>query len=234
MRSSGSLAVPSRATRGAAAACRPPGFRGAALLALLVLAAPAPAARPAVRIVDAGAALSAGQSVVVAWEGLPPDVDEVELLLSVDGGRRFPLRLTGSLDADEGSLTWVVPALSVASARVRLRFGRAGCDEEESDPSAPFEILAPPSSPSARFERREGEWWVVDASGPVPSGLRSAEDARPLDGDDAPAALAEDDGHVEGPPGPLGEPGASPARLASLPGRARPAFPRGPEAPKRE
>jgi hypothetical protein len=234
MRSSGSLPMRSRAARGAGADRRLPGFRGASLLALLVLAAPASAARPAVRIVGAGAALSAGQGVVVAWEGLPPDVDEVELLLSVDGGRRFPLRLTRSLDPAPGSFTWVVPALSTASARVRLRLGRAGCDEEESEPSDPFEIFVPPSSPSARFERREGEWWVVDASGPVPSGLRSAEEARPVAGDDAPAALVEDDGHVEEPPGPADEPGASRARVESSHGRSRPAFSQAPEAPKRE
>ncbi|MBK9088426.1 MAG: hypothetical protein IPL90_05005 [Holophagales bacterium] len=119
----------------------------------------------------------AGQRVIVVWEGVSADVDELELLFSVDGGRRYPIRLTRSLDPASGSVAWTVPSFATSEARLRLRFNRGG-REEEGEPSAPFRIFVPPAFPSSRLELRESEWWVAAEGVPVPSGIRPVEEAR--------------------------------------------------------
>ncbi len=178
MRSSGPVRAPIRAVgknahgkrvRGSQLAC-------AVLLAFSSFSPSARADRPSLRFPDAGPAVVAGQRVTVAWEGVPADVDELELLLSVDGGKRYPIRLTRSLDPASGSVAWTVPSFATSDARLRLRFGREG-REEEGEPSAPFGIFVPPASPPSRLELRECEWWVAGEGVPVPSGIRPVEDA---------------------------------------------------------
>ena len=46
-----------------------------------------------------GASLHEGEIVRIRWSGVPADAEEIELLLSVDGGRHFSLRLTDKLDS---------------------------------------------------------------------------------------------------------------------------------------
>jgi hypothetical protein len=73
--------------------------------------------------------LHAGERFEIRWSGSGPGVDELEILLSIDGGRRFALRVSPELD------------LSSANARLRLRFHRGG-REIDGAMSARFTLIA--------------------------------------------------------------------------------------------
>ncbi|HLN57718.1 MAG TPA: hypothetical protein VK416_04110 [Thermoanaerobaculia bacterium] len=79
-------------------------------------------------------AVAAGTSVSLAWS-LPPghdeDFREMELVLSLDGGRTFPIRVTRNLDPATRALAWRVPALPSSRARLALRVGDSGEPEDE-------------------------------------------------------------------------------------------------------
>jgi len=64
------------------------------------LAAPAP-----------GAVLEAGATLQIDWS-IPgaeaPGIEEIELLLSLDGGRTFPIRVTRNLDPRTRGLAWIM------------------------------------------------------------------------------------------------------------------------------
>ena len=70
----------------------------------------------------------AGQMVEIRWDALPPGVPEMELLLSVDGGRHYPIRLTAEMSGRETRFLWKVPNLGVQQAHIRLRANVNGID----------------------------------------------------------------------------------------------------------
>jgi hypothetical protein len=74
-----------------------------------------------------GSTLTAGSIVEVRWRAAGPDVrgdaDEAELLLSLDGGRTFSVRVSSELPPGAASYRWRVPALAASSARLALRVG---------------------------------------------------------------------------------------------------------------
>ncbi len=154
----------------------PPAGLPVAVLAASVLAAPLPAqaGRDEGRILSPsdGESLVAGQAFEVRWSPLPADVEEMEFLLSVDGGRFFPFRLTPRIDPRSGSFVLSVPRIDAASARLRIRFGRNG-REIDGESSATFSILDSPLIPPAPFLRRDGEWWIARDGRvpPPPSGI---------------------------------------------------------------
>ena len=131
------------------------------------------AARPVV--VDApvrgGRPLEAGTAVEVSWRGLPGNVEEVELLLSLDGGRRVAVRLTEQLSPAGRSWIWRVPNISARRASLVLRMGIEG-REIESAPSEPFEIVSDASRPGESVELRDEELWLGEEG--------AAREARPL------------------------------------------------------
>jgi hypothetical protein len=119
--------------------------------------------------------LRAGESFEIRWSAADPAVDELEILLSIDGGRHFPLRISPELDARAGRYVWRVPNLSSAEARLRLRYHRGG-REIDGAASAPFTLVASAEAgPAGRgvteFESdqreteeerapvQEGTWW---------------------------------------------------------------------------
>ena len=103
-----------------------------------------------------------GEVTAAEWKGLPAGVDELELLLSVEG-RELPVRLTPQLSPQPGLVLWRVPNIPSRRARLRLRFGLEG-DEIESASSAEFEILPAENEPPAALAFHDGEWWVENAS----------------------------------------------------------------------
>jgi hypothetical protein len=128
-------------------------------LALQVVAAPnnggdicAPAAGTIVR---------AGDVVEVSWTPVPADVEEFELLLSLDGGRTFPLRLTAMLDPGLTSYSWRVPNLPAGAACLRLR---VGVDEREEmlRPGPLFQVVGDDGAPGGRITFQSGEWWPTE------------------------------------------------------------------------
>jgi len=68
--------------------------------------------------------LRAGEVVEIRWEMPPGDVEEMELLLSIDDGRHFTLRISPELDPGSRRFRWRVPNLGAESARIAMRVGR--------------------------------------------------------------------------------------------------------------
>ncbi len=106
-----------------------------------------------------GERLIPGQTLDLRWSSLPPHVDEFELLLSLDGGRHYPVRVTPQLDPSLGGLAWTVPNLPTDWARLRLRWGCDGV-EQEGPESAAFSIGSSDGQPMQAARYRNGEWWL--------------------------------------------------------------------------
>lgn len=156
-------------------------FAGLCLLAASAEAAEA-IARPVVFTSPGpGQILQGGTVVEVFWSGVPANAEEVELLLSLDGGRRVALRLTEQLSSRDRSYLWRVPNLTAGRAALLLRMGIGG-REIESAPSALFEILPEPTRPAEGLDWRAGELWLDEegrARGADPNASAGLSDARP-------------------------------------------------------
>jgi hypothetical protein len=115
-----------------------------------------------------GARLQPGALVRVAWTpGVSGEreFDEMELVLSLDGGRSFPLRLTREVSPTEESVLWRVPRLPSEHARIALRAGRGEKKETIRTVSAEFTILADADDPLEQLCRVRGEWRTREAAG---------------------------------------------------------------------
>ncbi len=142
-------------------------------------------------------ALQPGEVVEVRWAGAPWGVEEMELLLSVDGGRHFGVRITPDLEADRRVYTWRVPPFRSDDARLAIRVDLAG-REVLAGVSDSFRIAAEPAAgaaaPAYRWPMRlsGGELWVTgyESVGADPAG--------PFE----PAPAASHRGLVPGRPGP--------------------------------
>jgi hypothetical protein len=147
-------------------------MRGLIAFAGFCLFSAAALARPVVFTAPLqGQSLQGGAVVEVSWAGVPSDAEEVELLLSLDGGRRVAVRLTEELSSGDRSYLWRVPNLSARRAALVLRMGIEG-QEIESAPSAVFEIRPEPARPVVPVDWRAGELWI--------SGEARAANADPL------------------------------------------------------
>ena len=134
-----------------------------------------------------GESLAPGSVVEVRWTSpcddlRRRDLDEAELVLSLDGGRTFPVRVTPELKSCAARFLWTVPALPAAHARLALRAGDEERDASESlvAVSADFRILPDPDGRVERLRRHAAEWWT-----PSPLPVATAEDL--LDRSFAPA-----------------------------------------------
>ena len=143
------------------------------LVAALLLPAQAGAAgaRVQARLIGPGHAVRAGTFVELRWEALPADVEELEILLSLDGGRQFNLRVSPECDPGTGRYRWRVPNLASSNARLMLRYRLEG-REREAEPTAPFVILARTDAPAEFDQFSEHGWW---------SGLERAPAETPAD-----------------------------------------------------
>jgi hypothetical protein len=107
----------------------------------------------------AGSTLQGGQLVEIRWSGIPVAAREVELLLSVDGGRTFPLRLTEELAPRSGSFFWRVPSLLSDEACLALRIGIDG-KETLTVRGATFRLRPDPTPGKAVVRWKSGEIWL--------------------------------------------------------------------------
>jgi hypothetical protein len=107
--------------------------------------------------------------VEIRWSPLPEDVEEMEVLLSVDGRDAVSIRLTPQIDPRAGSTLWDVPRIAVTAARLRIRYGRNG-REVDGEPGEPFSISVSPGFGMATLLHRDGELWIApDDSLPSPA-----------------------------------------------------------------
>jgi len=106
----------------------------------------------------ASGSVRAGQVVEIRWDPLPPGAPEMELLLSVDGGRHYPIRITAEMSGLETRYHWKVPNLTVREARIRLR-ANLETIETESEPGREFSIVGDPDQPAELEQVAEGDWW---------------------------------------------------------------------------
>lgn len=110
-------------------------------------------------------AVVAGQEIALAWTR-DDEVSELEILLSVDGGRTYPIWISPRLSPRDCRFVWRVPDESGRSLRMRIRFNRGG-REIEGAPTASLDVvpagapeplgLPPLSSEPARTPRPGGE-----------------------------------------------------------------------------
>ncbi len=142
--------------------------RLAAAVAAIGVLASAPALAE-VRFLSPGSgeALSPGTIVEVRWTSLcgaarEGRLDESELVLSLDGGRTFPVRVSPELRACASRFLWKVPALPADHARLALRAGAEERDETEAIEvlTSDFRILPDPDGRVEELRRRTAEMWT--------------------------------------------------------------------------
>jgi hypothetical protein len=138
----------------------------AALIAAVLGAPPAGAMAAGFASPSAFGELEAGQTVRVSWSS-PAAVafEELELVLSLDGGDTFPVRVTRDLRPDTRSVLLMVPALPSPHARLALRAGdrEDPADEEILLVSDDFSICVSRDRPLETTVRARGEWRTRDA-----------------------------------------------------------------------
>lgn len=153
-------------------------FFGRAALALCALALSAAASgAPGFSTPQARQILVAGTRVEVRWEApcRESESSESEVLLSLDGGETFPVRLTPELSGCARGFRWEIPSIATAHARLALR---AGAGDEVSDEklefvSDEFTIVAGRSAPEdGQFVSGPRERWTRQAlSGDIGASL---------------------------------------------------------------
>jgi hypothetical protein len=119
--------------------------------------------------------VDAGSTIVVTWKR-DIRIEECEILLSLDGGRSFPIRVSPELAAGADRYVWRVPDLSASGVLLCLRARIAG--REVNGPAGdPLTLIAPVSSPFTRWHFHEGGFWIL----PDPAGDPSASSLGPGD-----------------------------------------------------
>ena len=92
----------------------------AAVCAMPLFAEPLRLAAP-----RAGETLHGGGFATIAWsaDALPPQSEEWEAFLSIDGGKYYAFRITPHLDLDIQRFDFVVPNVDTRNARILIRAG---------------------------------------------------------------------------------------------------------------
>ena len=111
-----------------------------AALCLASTARAAPQSGPRVRISSPGP-VHPGDRIEFVFEGGTRGVDEFEILLSMDGGRTYPQRISEELSPTTRRWSWRVPRLSCSEIRLRVQFHRDG-REIEGEESVPVPLIA--------------------------------------------------------------------------------------------
>ncbi len=96
-------------------------------------------------------------------------ISEMEVLLSLDGGETFSLRVTREMLRGTREVTWRVPNLPTTRARLALRVRDEKEDEVIRDVSEEFTILPAGTEPLEDLRRFRGEWRAGEALEEIPS-----------------------------------------------------------------
>lgn len=114
---------------------------------------------------EGGTWLASGRSAIASYE-LPrgfSGIEEMELVLSLDGGATFPLRLTGELEPGARRVGWRVPGLPTSQAVLGLRAGDADGAERIVLVSGIFTVVGDPSVAPDDIRLAQGEWRTREA-----------------------------------------------------------------------
>lgn len=206
-------------------------MRRSILAAALLQALPA-FAGPVLPLPRSGERVRSPERVEVRLPGLalPEDVHEKELVLSLDGGQSYPVRITAETGAAKKSLVFRVPNLPSTRARLALRAGN-GTREIVVAESAIFVIERDSASPLETVTRIGRELGTREAlegqpGEPLPpsrlaggeSSLEASDESAPAEAPSPfllPAPPGETPGHAESPP-PIVRPADSPAQRLPL------------------
>ena len=113
-----------------------------------------------------GDVVAAGTSVEVRWKASPDarEATELELVLSLDGGRTFPIRVSPEMSARSTGFRWIVPGLPSAHARLAVRSGSGEGSKNEALEfiSGEFTIVSTATCDS-ELVRGATEWWTRQA-----------------------------------------------------------------------
>lgn len=115
-----------------------------------------------------GQSLRAGSTTTLQF-AVDGKINEMEVLLSLDGGQTFPLRVTRERSAGTLEMTWRVPNLPTKRARLALRVGDKEKGEVIRDVSEEFTILAADTEPLENSRPFRGEWRLGEALEEIPS-----------------------------------------------------------------
>jgi hypothetical protein len=161
-------------------------------LALAAPACPVAAASPASASLEVPATVTAGQTVVLRWSALPAEVEELEIVLSLDGGGSYHVRVSPELEAREREYHWRVPDLPTRHARLMLRVGGEE-GERIGALSTEFSIVHAEGAPRPELGFHEGEFWTGIEPLRGPAGADIASDAPRFEGlaDEVPGAPPE-------------------------------------------
>ena len=115
-----------------------------------------------------GTTLAAASTLEVVWAAPCADragTSETELVLSLDGGLTFPVRVSSEMGACAKSFRWQVPALETAHARLALRAGNG--EESESERlelvSEEFAIVVAEADEAEVLIQGAREMWTAQA-----------------------------------------------------------------------
>ena len=115
----------------------------------------------------AGDVVAAGAFVEVRWAATPDALgaSEQELVLSLDGGLTFPIRVSPEMSARSTGFRWSVPDLPSAHARLAVRSGsgEGSGDETLELLSGEFTIVSAATVDSSELVRGATEWWTRQA-----------------------------------------------------------------------
>ena len=114
-----------------------------------------------------GDVIASGTSVEVRWSVSSDarEATELELVLSLDGGLTFPIRVSPERSPRSTGLRWSVPDLPSAHARLAVRSGsgEGSRDEALEFISGEFTIVSTATCASSELARGATEWWTRQA-----------------------------------------------------------------------
>lgn len=117
-----------------------------------------------------GEPLEAGQWTTLRFEA-GGQTEEMEVLLSLDAGRTFQLRVTREMSGGAREVRWRVPNLPTAHARLALRARDAEDREEIRAVSDEFAILPADAEPLETVRGFRGEWRAGEALEEIPAAV---------------------------------------------------------------
>jgi hypothetical protein len=126
-----------------------------------------------------GERLEPGNLVAVSWslDRIGREDDEMELILSLDGGATFPIRVTADLDPATRRILWRVPYLPAQMARLAIRTGsdREPAEETIQMVGPVFSILASERAALEELFGVQSEWRTREALGSAREPVRRAD-----------------------------------------------------------